>query len=241
MDARLVLVLAALLVDPSDAKQVFKTDMWGHRMPNERVEGLLAAPELKPEEIAKLASLAEDASALSAAAQVTYAELIELNNYEKKHCTKTELERRMGVCTRLDGVFRDYCDRCVSGVKSYCADNPYVLLELDDSIGPQVLATLKQYEADFEQYRNREGMVHFDEDTLVETFYRELDETRRAQIKQACQKYRDNFDSAVSSFEKKRSETLERLGKSRSAKKWGVYRSLAEAVVDCATVLGLGD
>jgi hypothetical protein len=236
MHTRLVLILAALFFGPAGAEQAFRT--FGSDGPSsEYIAQMLATYKLPPSEVARLATLAHSRNKESpAAGRTTYQQLVRLNNYEYEDCTGAELRARQSICATLRGALRDYCKQCVDKFISYCADDPYKVLEA--LVGAPALARVKNYEADFDEHikQNNLDTSALEHESSVKTFVSSLDLFKRLAFKRVCSIYYSKFNDLVEEFKFDRETVLDRLRLSPDAAHPNSRRGLAEAEEDCKIV-----
>jgi hypothetical protein len=239
-DTRLALLVIALLVGLANAMQVFEVQT-GDSLSQNDVERLLSGENSKPspEDVAKYVSMVRYRKTRLPAPGSFYGNLAAMNNFELGDCREFELKKRAKNCEKLSGVFKEYCEQCVSHIKSYCAERPYVLLKASRSLGRWFTNPIKEYEARLEKFIKKNKMHSEPLELVVKRFYLSLNDTDQDIFKQVCKRYVDNFGKTVAYFEESREKTLKLLAEHRFARQDGYQRGLAEAVEDCKVVAAM--
>jgi flavodoxin len=233
MDARLVLVLAVLLVGgTSDAMQVFDVPD-APAIGEKDLETLLrerAAPNLKM--VARLIPRARDWE--------QYKDLIEINNYEDSDCTQAKVHELINVCAKYSGILQEYCVKCIEELKSYCRWHPNAVLAAN--IESEHLDVIKRFEHNLAKFIARENINGREvprEIVLRRFFTEEQQQEPLENLKDACNNYLEKSHLSWSHFEThsfKRSDTLMALREDTQAQH---RRLLFKALEDCNFVVEL--
>jgi hypothetical protein len=228
MHAHLVLISAALWFGPAAAEK--GATIFGPK--NDYVK-LAPTGEPTPAEAPTLAPSRNEKS--PAANYVTTGNLVRLKHYKYEDCTGTELRARRSICATLDGALLEQCKQRVDEFTRFCTDDPYKVLVA--SVGAPVLARVKRYEADFDEYieQNKLDTSALGHDSSVKAFVSPLDLFKCLEFQRACSIYRSKLNDLYK-FNYDRKTMLDRLRLSPDAAHPNSRRGLAEAGEDCEIV-----
>jgi hypothetical protein len=215
MDARLVLVLAALLVGASDATQVPQTSK-------------LLPPPMRLDE--------KDLDSYHALSDLykQYAHLAEMIEFSKESdCKQYKFEEAWEICAEFNEIERENCEQLAENFKDSnkkeCTEDPHAVLSA--SIGKNHVRRIRDFEAGLEGYIVRKELRNFPRFVSVRMFA--LRSNRLGQfeeLKESCRLYLHNYEEALSYFEESRKETLKLL---RHNSRNGYGRELEHAMEDC--------
>jgi hypothetical protein len=211
MDARLILVLAALLVG-SDATPFDLPDL------NLQTNG---------EKFEFYRHIADG--------EKQYAHLAALNEFSKESdCKRDKFESLSQICPDFHPSERKYCNRmAVKFVEKHRAECEGDLRAvLSSSIGKDRLETIEKFEAGLAEYIKNGGLEEFPSYVTAKMFAFQSHRLHSELIRlvDACVVYNANYDRELSFFEKSREETRKLLAKS------GSERGLVEAMEDCKSI-----
>jgi hypothetical protein len=233
MDARLILILAVLLVGGTNGKKVFEVPEHDI-LSTENVEKVLGGQitEGSSDLVARAVSLAKD--------KEPYKELIKINTFEDSDCTPAETEKRDKICKEYGGRSRKYCQDCAKHLRDQCRKYPYAILVAN--IDHKYLSEIKRFEDDFGNFESATGMLKFSLEMALETFFslpEQLD--RREEVKVACDNFRQKIQFPLSYFghstNRFSNRNLIASLKSDGSTKNDSGRGLANAMEDCDYVI----
>jgi hypothetical protein len=213
MDARLILVLAALLVGTSGATPTKLPDLKEQTKGEKFKFYHYILDEDKP-----------------------YAHLANINDFSKESgCKRDKFESLSKICDDFEPSEREYCDRVaakfVEKHKAECGDDLRAVLL--SSIGKDRLETIENFEAGLAQYIKNGGLEELPSHVTAKMFAFQPNRLKREleSLVKACRVYDALYDRELSFFEKSRDETLKQLAESS---RFG--RGLKEAMEDCETI-----
>jgi hypothetical protein len=213
MDARLILVLAALLVGTSGAPPT-KLEA-----PERFKRGEFQFYNAIPGEYQK------------------YVHLVDFKEFSvESDCKQSRFQGLSNICAAF-GPNREYCDQlAVKFVEKHRAECEGDLRAvLSSSIGKDRLKTIEDFEAGLADYIKTEGLEQFPSNVSAIMFAVQPNRSLQELISLglACKVYLESYDRELSFFEKSREETLKRLAKPTGE------RGLVEAIEDCKGLMGL--